>query len=480
MFAKSCRCINPAAGSGGHPTAAICKGDPKLGAQPTRRRETQALRSGFPEPNPAKLATCVEEEGKFWRWSCEPLYSREGGRSRQGDGSPGSGARNSEARRDVPGPVGRRSFLKDKAGQPWALARTSRGPPWAESGEVNKGAKRVSRRQAADLTRGWGLAPGLPPGIPDPGTRPDPSDRRRPGRGPRVPRKPQAAQVEPGWRHRKSRALSLPFLRGDLLTGKPEVPQTGGSQLTSRPRHAAPEALQLRGPRRAASGGGGGRPRPSRSGRGKGRGSGESRAGKLRRAAVRRGGGANGLRWLPPRWPPRGALWRPVGPRRRVAERRGAELPVASSPLQKVSGSLGLVSCRFPIVRSAPSRFVVNSSALRAPRTYGCTHAQRVLHGVYTFGVLLLKAPTLHVEAAAQPVLARPPASGTRPPARVSPPRWSPLLAHGSASREEKRHPSVLGGKLPGSSERKPLTTTLGGPNNILLSRSTRVYPSTY
>lgn len=178
---------------------------------------------------------------------------------------------------------------------------------------------------------------------------------------------------------------------------------------------------------------------------------------------MRRGGGANGLRWLRPRWPPRGALWRPVGPRRRVAERRGAERPVASSPLQKVSGSLGLVSCRFPIVRSAPSRFVVNSSALRAPRTYGCTHAQRVLHGVYTFGVLLLKAPTLHVEAAAQPVLARPPASGTRPPARVSPPRWSPLLAHGSASREEKRHPSVLGGKLPGSSERKPLTTTLGG-----------------
>ena len=119
-------------------------------------------------------------------------------------------------------------------------------------------------------------------------------------------------------------------------------------------------------------------------------------------------------------------------------------------------------------------------SALPAPRTHGCTHAQRVLHGVYTLGVLLLKAPTLHVKAAAQPVLARPPASATRPPARASPPCWSPLLAHGSASREEKRHPSVLGGKLPGSSERKPFTTTLGGPNNILLSRSTRVYPSTY
>ena len=117
-------------------------------------------------------------------------------------------------------------------------------------------------------------------------------------------------------------------------------------------------------------------------------------------------------------------------------------------------------------------------SALPAPHTHGCTHAQRVLHGVYTLGVLLLKAPTLHVKTAAQPVLARPPASATRPPARASPPRWSPLLAQGSASREEKRHPSVLGGKLPGSSERKPFTTTLGGPNNILLSRSTRVYPT--
>ena len=153
---------------------------------------------------------------------------------------------------------------------------------------------------------------------------------------------------------------------------------------------------------------------------------------------MRRGGGANGLRWLRPRRSPRGALWRPVGPRRRVAEPRGSERPVASSPLPKVSGFLGLVSCRFAIVHSAPSRFVVNSSALPAPRAHGYTHAQRVLHGVYTLGVLLLKAPTLHVKAAAQPVLAR-------PPARVSPPRWSPLLAHGSASREEKRHPSVLG-----------------------------------
>lgn len=230
--------------------------------------------------------------------------------------------------------------------------------------------------------------------------------------------------------------MSLPFLRRDLLTGKPEVPQTGGSQLTSRLRHAAPQALQFRGPRRAAGGGGGGRPRPSRSGRGKGGGSGESRAGKLRRAAVRRGGGANGLRWLRPRRSPRGALWRPVGPRRRVAEPRGSERPVASSPLPKVSGFLGLVSCRFAIVHSAPSRFVVNSSALPAPRAHGYTHAQRVLHGVYTLGVLLLKAPTLHVKAAAQPVLARPPArlcdpaSGESfPSSLVTPPRARKCVA---------------------------------------------------
>ena len=189
---------------------------------------------------------------------------------------------------------------------------------------------------------------------------------------------------------------------------------------------------------------------------------------------MRRGGGANGLRWLRPRRPPRGALWRPVGPRRRVAECRGSEQPVALSPLPKVSGSLGLVSCRFAIVHSAPPRFVVNSSALPAPRAHGCTHAQRVLHGVYTLGVRLLKPR--RCTSKPRPNLSWP----GLPPLRPGLLRELPLLAHGSASREEKRHPSVLGGKLPGSSERKPFTTTLGGPNNILLSRSTRVYPSTY
>ncbi|XP_047395337.1 uncharacterized protein LOC124976565 [Sciurus carolinensis] len=71
--------------------------------------------------------------------------------------------------------------------------------------------------------------------------------RARPDRGSRVPRKPQAAQVEPGRRHRKSRFSSLPFLRGDLVTGRGEVPLSGGSQSRFSPQHAAPQALQFRG-----------------------------------------------------------------------------------------------------------------------------------------------------------------------------------------------------------------------------------------
>ncbi|XP_024588411.1 uncharacterized protein LOC112391317 [Neophocaena asiaeorientalis asiaeorientalis] len=227
------------AGPAGHPKAAICRDDPTLRAQPTPHRAAQAPRSGFPAPNPAKLGTCVEEEGKFGRRSSKPLCLRGGRRGGQGDGSPGSGARNSEARRDVPGPAGRRTLLKDKG----ALTRACRPKP-----------PRSSSKQAAG--------------------------RARPGRGPRVPRKLQAAQVEPGRRHRKSRVSSLPFLRQDLVTGKREVPQTGGRQLTSRLRHASPQALQLlRAPRGAAGGGGWGMQRPSRSGRGMGGGSGESRAG---------------------------------------------------------------------------------------------------------------------------------------------------------------------------------------------------------
>ncbi|XP_054944455.1 translation initiation factor IF-2-like [Physeter macrocephalus] len=293
-----CRCINPAAGPGGHPTAAICRDDPTLRAQPTPHREAQAPRSGFPAPNPAKLGTCVEEEGKFWRRSSKPLCLRGGRRGGQGDGSPVSGARNSEARRDVPGPAGRRTLLKDKGGQPWAPARRSRVPPRAGPGEGNKGAKRVSRRRSR-LPFPQALTRACRPKPPRSSSK-QAAGRGRPGRGPRVPRKLQAAQVEPGRRHRKSRVSSLPFLRRDLVTGKREVPQTGGRQLTSRLRHASPQALQLRAPRGAAGGGGWGMQRPSRSGRGMGGGSGESRAGKLRRATMHRGGGANMLSPLDP------------------------------------------------------------------------------------------------------------------------------------------------------------------------------------
>lgn len=198
-------------------------------------------------------------------------------------------------------------------------------------------------------------------GIPGPSSQTAPVQLQA-GRGLSQARpRPSSSQEAAGRAGRAGLAAQeKPRLVPPLPPRGPADRKARGSPDRRQPAHVPTPArgsrgLQLRGPRRAASGGGGGRPRPSRSGRGKGRGSGESRAGKLRRAAVRRGGGANGLRWLRPRWPPRGALWRPVGPRRRVAER-----PVASSPLQKVSGSLGLVSCRFPFVRSAPSRFVVN------------------------------------------------------------------------------------------------------------------------
>lgn len=124
------------------------------------------------------------------------------------------------------------------------------------------------------------------------------------------------------------------------MTGKREVPPTGESQRTSGPRHAAPQARQLRGPRGAA-GGGRGRPRPSRCWSGEGGGSGElggeAEEGRLRRAAGLGGGGANRLSWQRPCWPPRGALQIPVSP-----QHRGANPPGASPPLPGRSGPRGL------------------------------------------------------------------------------------------------------------------------------------------
>lgn len=143
--------------------------------------------------------------------------------------------------------------------------------------------------------------------------------RARPGRGLRVPRKPQAAQVEPGRRHRKSRVSSLPFLRGDPVTRKREVLRSGGSQRGSRPsRHAAPQALRFEA-------------RPARSCRrrrgeaasiasraGAGEGSTGCRAGRLAEAAP-----AEAER-TPPGRPARGHLGRCGGRAGRPAGRSGA------------------------------------------------------------------------------------------------------------------------------------------------------------
>lgn len=139
--------------------------------------------------------------------------------------------------------------------------------------------------------------------------------RARPGRGPRVPRKPQAAQVEPNRRHRKSRASDLPFLRGDLLTEKREVPPDG--------RKPAPGQAPARGSSGAAA------QRPARCCQrrrgeaasiaireGEGRGPDPSWAERLSQAAERGGGGASRRSWQRPAWPPRGALRTLIGQRR--------------------------------------------------------------------------------------------------------------------------------------------------------------------
>lgn len=147
--------------------------------------------------------------------------------------------------------------------------------------------------------------------------------RAWPGRGPRVPRKPQAAQVEPGRRHRKSRVSSLPFLRGDPVTRKREVPPErrqparvptparGSSDpaVQSQVRAELPPAAR-RGRVHRQPGGG-----RRRVGRAPGGEAGEGRAG---------GGGANASR--PPCPRPPGALRRPA---RGTGRRRGRRAPSA-------------------------------------------------------------------------------------------------------------------------------------------------------
>lgn len=176
--------------------------------------------------------------------------------------------------------------------------------------------------------------------------------RAWPGRGPRVPRKPQAAQVEPGRRHRKSRVSSLPFLRGDPVTRKREAPPSGGSQRGSRPQHAAPQTLRFR----ARSARGRRRQRgdaasiASRAGAGEG--SAERRAGRLVKAAE--------AERTPPGRPARGHLGRCGG----RTPRHGATTGGAGLPRRSATALLSPASRR-------PSRRAVNPRAppAAAPRT---------------------------------------------------------------------------------------------------------------
>lgn len=143
--------------------------------------------------------------------------------------------------------------------------------------------------------------------------------RAWPGRGPRVPRKPQAAQVEPGRRHRKSRVSSLPFLRGDPVTRKREAPPSGGSQRGSRPQHAAPQTLRFKAGSARSCRRQRGEAASIASRAGAGEGSAELRAGRLVKAAPAEAERTNASR--PPCPRPPGALRRPA---RGTGRRRGA------------------------------------------------------------------------------------------------------------------------------------------------------------
>lgn len=96
-----------------------------------------------------------------------------GCRAKQGGRSPESGARNSEARRDVPGP-GRAAnppFFSRARGARRGLQRRQARPRRQNGpGRETKGPSRRVGSSPADLSRRWGLAPRSPPGVPDPGT----------------------------------------------------------------------------------------------------------------------------------------------------------------------------------------------------------------------------------------------------------------------------------------------------------------------
>ncbi|KAF3830208.1 hypothetical protein GH733_004027, partial [Mirounga leonina] len=392
---------------------------------------------------------------------------------RAGGGSLGSGARNFKARGDVPGPTGRRTLLKGKGARPGlrfgqARLRLEQGGPHRGQGRGRgtKGLSGLVRSSPADLTRSRGLAPRTPPGIPGRGPqawpfrppkalppppltgarRPKPlrssskqaAGRARPGRGPRVTRKPQAAQVEPGKRHRKSRASSLPFLRGDLVTGKREVPPTGGSQRTSGPRHAAPQARssEARAVLPAAAAGGGRVHRDPGGGREEGR----ARGG--RGSCGGQPSSAEAEQIDSPGSDPTG---RQVG---RCGDRSAGGAP-GGGPRGRhyrdavaLRASDSLVSCRFSVVRPHPGARTL-SLFCTVPTHLACSalgpHATR--------------------HSCGQPVLAEPQRAGRPVLRRALPaPCEAALLAHGSASREEKHLPGVLGGKPPAVHQKESLS----------------------
>lgn len=99
--------------------------------------------------------------------------------------------------------------------------------------------------------------------------------------------------------------------------------------------------------------------------------------------------------------------------------------------------------------------YAINRSALPPPRTRGCTYAQRVLHGVYTLGALLLTALRLHVKPAAQAVFAWRPTRATVPGQElVTPPRAPKSVAGGEAPPFGPRRQTARS-----SLERKSFTT---------------------
>lgn len=126
--------------------------------------------------------------------------------------------------------------------------------------------------------------------------------------------------------------------------------------------------------------------------------------------------------------------------------RRACRRPCQAALAPGASDSVGL-----PDWRSStqwPGVFTLRRQCERAPSTPSTLvlTAQLVSRGVHTLSALLLKAPCCTSKL--RPNLSLPRLQPRRPVLRLE----RPLLAHGSASREEKRLPSVHGGKPPSSS----------------------------